>query len=172
MLTNLLGVGPQVALQFGTVETLKKYIKRNFEPDKERLSLHYISLCGAIAGLPSALVVVTFLLMQTPLDHARFRVALSKTKVEGGSVRKAKDIYNAYGLRKLYLGFNSTLCRESLCLIIYFSVYEIVNRWLNPDPRNILMINALLAGGISGVLTWAAAYPFDFVKTLIQTDNI
>ena len=85
---------------------------------------------------------------------------------------KAKEIFNTYGLRKLYLGFNSTLCRESLCLIIYFSVYEIVNRWLNPDPKKILMINALLAGGISGVVTWAAAYPFDFVKTLIQTDNI
>ena len=34
------------------------------------------------------------------------------------------------------------------------------------------MMNAMLAGGISGVLTWAAAYPLDFVKTLIQTDNI
>lgn len=34
MLTNLLGVGPQVALQFLTVETLKKYIKRNIEKDK------------------------------------------------------------------------------------------------------------------------------------------
>ncbi len=34
MLMNLLGVGPQVALQFGTVETLKKYIKRTYEPDK------------------------------------------------------------------------------------------------------------------------------------------
>lgn len=34
MLMNLLGVGPQVALQFGTVETLKKYIKKNYEPHK------------------------------------------------------------------------------------------------------------------------------------------
>ena len=34
MLMNLLGVGPQVALQFGTVETLKKYIKRKYEPEK------------------------------------------------------------------------------------------------------------------------------------------
>lgn len=34
MLVNLLGVGPQVALQFGTVETLKKYIKRTYEPTK------------------------------------------------------------------------------------------------------------------------------------------
>ena len=30
MLVNLLGVGPQVALQFGTVETLKKYFMRNY----------------------------------------------------------------------------------------------------------------------------------------------
>lgn len=33
MLINLLGVGPQVALQFGTVETLKKYLKRKYEPN-------------------------------------------------------------------------------------------------------------------------------------------
>lgn len=30
MLMNLLGVGPQVSIQFGVVETLKKYLKRNF----------------------------------------------------------------------------------------------------------------------------------------------
>lgn len=30
MLTNLLGVGPQVSLQFGVTETLKKYIKTHF----------------------------------------------------------------------------------------------------------------------------------------------
>ena len=33
MLTNLLGVGPQVALQIATVEIMKKYIKRNIETD-------------------------------------------------------------------------------------------------------------------------------------------
>ena len=30
MLMNLLGVGPQVALQFGTTETFKKYFKRKY----------------------------------------------------------------------------------------------------------------------------------------------
>ena len=34
------------------------------------------------------------------------------------------------------------------------------------------MLNALLAGGMAGVFTWGASYPLDFIKTLIQTDNI
>jgi solute carrier family 25 carnitine/acylcarnitine transporter 20/29 len=58
MLVNLLGVGPQVALQFGVVETLKKYIKRNIQPDKDKLSLPFVTLSGFVAGLPSALVLV------------------------------------------------------------------------------------------------------------------
>jgi hypothetical protein len=33
MLMNLLGVGPQVSLQFGTVETLKKYMKKKYAPN-------------------------------------------------------------------------------------------------------------------------------------------
>ena len=62
MLTNLLGVGPQVALQFATVETLKKWIKRTYEPNQDRLSLHFIALCGWAAGLGSALIVVAILI--------------------------------------------------------------------------------------------------------------
>ena len=57
---NLLGVGPQVALQFATVETLKKYFKRNYYKEGEELGLKHILMSGFITGLPSALVVVNF----------------------------------------------------------------------------------------------------------------
>jgi hypothetical protein len=58
MLVNLLGVGPQISLQFGVVETLKKFIKKNYEPHAQRLSLPYVVLSGLAAAVPSALVVV------------------------------------------------------------------------------------------------------------------
>lgn len=58
MLFPLLGVGAQVSVQFGFVESLKKIMKTSYaEPDG---SLHwkYSFLSGLICGLPSALIVV------------------------------------------------------------------------------------------------------------------
>jgi len=34
------------------------------------------------------------------------------------------------------------------------------------------LVSSLLAGGFSGLLTWALIYPVDYVKTLIQTDPL
>ena len=60
MLMNLLGVGPQVSIQFGVVETLKKFLKRNYVQEGEDLPLNLILLCGFLAGVPSASVVVSY----------------------------------------------------------------------------------------------------------------
>ena len=54
----LLGVGLQVSFQFGIVETLKKFFKSRYADPDGNLHFKYSFMCGAIAGLPSALVVV------------------------------------------------------------------------------------------------------------------
>ena len=62
MLFPLIGVGAQVSVQFGFVESLKKIMKTSYaEPDG---SLHwkYSFLSGLICGLPSALLVVNKIL--------------------------------------------------------------------------------------------------------------
>jgi hypothetical protein len=58
MLMPLLGVGAQVSLQFGVVESLKKIIKTKFGDAEGNLHWKYSVLSGSLAGLPSALVVV------------------------------------------------------------------------------------------------------------------
>jgi solute carrier family 25 carnitine/acylcarnitine transporter 20/29 len=69
MLMPLLGVGAQVSVQFGIVETLKKIFKNKFGDKEGNLHWKYSLLSGAIAGIPSAIVLV-------PLDHSRFRVTI------------------------------------------------------------------------------------------------
>ena len=59
MFMPLIGVGAQVALQFGIVESLKKVAKSNFADSEGNLHWKYSFMCGLAAGLPSALVVVT-----------------------------------------------------------------------------------------------------------------
>lgn len=58
MFMPLLGVGLQVSFQFGIVETLKKFFKARYADGEGQLHWKYSFLCGAIAGLPSALIVV------------------------------------------------------------------------------------------------------------------
>lgn len=87
-------------------------------------------------------------------------------------MKTAINIFQQHGLTKLYLGYRPTFLRESIGLTIYFTVYELLTRWMSPNPKNVTMSNALLAGGTAGVFTWLFTYPLDFVKTLIQTDSI
>lgn len=84
----------------------------------------------------------------------------------------SKNILSEYGFTKLYTGFKSTWLRESFALATYFSVYEVGKKFLIPDPKEVPLWSALLAGGLAGVATWSATYPIDYIKTLIQTDSL
>jgi solute carrier family 25 carnitine/acylcarnitine transporter 20/29 len=58
MLFPLIGVGAQVSVQFGFVETLKKIMKRRFADEHGQLHYQYSFLSGLLCGIPSAIVVV------------------------------------------------------------------------------------------------------------------
>lgn len=58
MLFPLLGVGAQVSVQFGFVESLKKIMKKQYADEKGNLHWRYSFYSGLICGLPSAIIVV------------------------------------------------------------------------------------------------------------------
>ena len=58
MLMPLLGVGVQVSVQFGIVETMKKMLKKNYGNPDGTLDPNYTFLCGAVAGVFSGIIVV------------------------------------------------------------------------------------------------------------------
>lgn len=107
--------------------------------------------------------------IETPLDHSRFRVVLRKQKGEG-SVKTAIRIYKQYGLRKLYLGLNITLLRESF-IGVYFGTYDFLKRFFTVDGK-LSKNGSFLSGGLAGVTTWFVMYPVDYVKTRIQSDSL
>ena len=61
-----------------------------------------------------------------------------------------------------FLGFRSTLIRESLAYSIYFGSYYKLQEKIN---------NSLLSGGISGMLCWLGTYNIDVIKTRIQSNQ-
>jgi len=63
MLMPLIGVGLQVSVQFGIVETLKKVMQKKFGNSDGTLDSKYSFLSGAIAGVPSGIILVNFIFM-------------------------------------------------------------------------------------------------------------
>jgi solute carrier family 25 carnitine/acylcarnitine transporter 20/29 len=80
------------------------------------------------------------------------------------------NIYQQYGLRKLYLGLNVTILRESF-LGIYFGTYDFCMSHFRKEGK-VSMLGSLLSGGLAGVATWSVMYPVDYVKTRIQSDSL
>jgi solute carrier family 25 carnitine/acylcarnitine transporter 20/29 len=90
-------------------------------------------------------------------------------------------IVNGHGIRGLYRGFAVTAWREVPAFGLYFAAYDCIkesvsdllcSRWnwdTAPDSNVHLWAASSLGGGFSGALTWALIYPFDVVKTRIQT---
>ena len=85
------------------------------------------------------------------------------------------QIYKQFGIRGLYLGFNVTLVREILAMGSYFGFYEWAMRKSSPDGQSsdeAPVAAAFVNGGLAGMFSWLTTYPLDYVKTLIQSDNL
>jgi solute carrier family 25 carnitine/acylcarnitine transporter 20/29 len=66
MLMPLLGVGVQVSVQFGIVETMKKMLKKNYGNPDGTLDPNYTFLSGAVAGVFSGIIVVILYSFRLP----------------------------------------------------------------------------------------------------------
>jgi hypothetical protein len=79
------------------------------------------------------------------------------------------------GLRGLFRGLGTTICREVPGFGIYFFAYELMTRSTgdNAEPRPpVSTFHMLLAGGFSGTLSWVLTYPIDVVKSRLQIDGM
>ena len=62
-----------------------------------------------------------------------------------------------------FKGIVSTIARESIAMSIYFGSYHSFKKEYKYNP--------LLAGGLSGWLSWLFTYPIDVVKSRVQSDK-
>ena len=169
----LLGVGIQVSVQFGVTETLKKFMRNHFADEDGKLSIPYIMLAGLLSGIPSGTIAVSnYFYSQTPIDHARFRVLMNKDSKGPGSVKMAIQIAQKYGIRKLFLGYNSTVLRQMIGLSVYFGSYDFILENMMRIFSLDILTASFHAGGVAGMLTWAVVYPIHYLKVKIQNDDL
>ncbi|CEM27727.1 unnamed protein product [Vitrella brassicaformis CCMP3155] len=73
--------------------------------------------------------------------------------------------------QKVYAGLSAVFLRNTPGFAIAYSTFDALKRLQTPPGQSESVLTApqlMLAGGLSGVLFWAAAYPFDVVRANLQ----
>ena len=117
-----------------------------------------------------------------PVEHLRTRIQIQSKnmgKISGnhqvynGTIDAGKKIFAKHGFTGLQKGLVATMLREMTFFGVYFNSYEFILKVLNGDgsaqKRDLPKI--LLAGGLTGIVTWSVVMPIDTLKTLSQAEE-
>eukprot|EP01083_Nonionella_stella_P012733 36010_1 len=164
-----LSVGFMSAVLFQSFESTRSIIssvKRNYYNLSYDLDSTYLDLAiaGATAGTITSVIT-------SPTELFKILVQ-ENTSTESATIKQefkeGYNIWRRYGVRHgLFRGVSMTMCRDAPAFAIYFPLYEmIVNKW---DPYRATQLVPFIGGGLAGMISWAAVYPMDHIKTLYQT---
>lgn len=103
----------------------------------------------------------------TPTDLIKIQMQNDRSKFNS-LFKVGGDIYKDKGIKGLYKGFFATLNRDFYSYGAYFYVYfALTEHW--ERNNNLTEFKKFFAGGLGGIISWLICYPFDPIKTLIQT---
>ncbi|KAF2459398.1 mitochondrial carrier domain-containing protein [Lineolata rhizophorae] len=175
-LTPLIGIGACVSIQFGGFH----YARRAFEArNKEAnpsapptLSYGQYYLAGAFAG-------VTNSVLSGPIEHIRIRLQTQPHgagRLYNGPIDCVRKLSVHEGiLRGVFRGEAVTILREAQAYGVWFLTFEYLMNWeaqRSETPRNqISALKVTTYGGIAGEALWIASYPFDVIKSKMQSDG-
>lgn len=161
----------------------------NFDADMSPNTVRNVFLAGSFGGLLQCLVLVPADLVKCKMqvDHS----SAGKRGQYKGSLDCFSSIYNNEGMKGLYRGFGVTSVREVPAFGVYFFVYRYSLQTLNclfegtclcAKNRTSLAetsgtdkivtkpgLSTLIAGGLAGSVSWICIYPFDVIKSYVQT---
>jgi len=145
--------------------------QRLLQPDKNVPLTTYELICaGALTGLAVAFA-------EGPVDLVK-----SKMQVQYGTGGQYKNSFDCarqlvinYGIRGLYQGILPTILRNVPANAAYFAGYEFMRRLFTGDAggsgeRKLPAWAVLTAGAIGGIGYWVSCFPFDVIKSRIQTE--
>lgn len=164
----------QVSVQFGGFH----YARRAFEAQntiangRPDLSYGQYYAAGAFAGLAN-----TFL--SSPIEHIRIRLQTQPhgaNRLYNGPIDCMKKLSSHEGvLRGLYRGTAVTILREAQAYGVWFTTFEFL---MNADAKRnnikreeVSTLKVALYGGLAGEALWITSYPFDVVKSKMQSDG-
>ncbi|XP_025046994.1 mitochondrial basic amino acids transporter isoform X2 [Alligator sinensis] len=130
-------------------------------------------LAGSAAGAIQCVICC-------PMELAKTRMQLQGTgeyKLKSKNYKNSLDclikIYRKEGLKGINRGMVSTFIRETPSFGFYFLTYDSLTRYLGCEAEDSYIIpKLLLAGGMSGIVSWLSTYPVDVIKSRLQADGV
>jgi solute carrier family 25 carnitine/acylcarnitine transporter 20/29 len=174
-LTPLIGIGACVSVQFGAFHEARRRfeaanLKRN--PLSPGLSYSQYYLAGAFAGVANSVI-------SGPIEHVRIRLQTQPHgagRLYSGPLDCVRKLSAHEGvLRGLYRGEAVTVLREAQAYGVWFLTFEYL---MNQDAyrnkverKSIPTWKVAFYGGLAGEALWLGSYPFDVVKSKMQSDG-
>ncbi|OTA81842.1 hypothetical protein M434DRAFT_401218 [Hypoxylon sp. CO27-5] len=178
-LTPLLGIGACVSIQFGAFGWARRYFENanavaHAHPHgSKELSYGQYFAAGSFAGVANSVI-------SGPIEHVRIRLQTqphgAAERLYSGPLDCIRKLSAHEGvLRGLYRGEAVTIWREAAAYGTWFLTFEYL---MNADAaRNRIQRSEVPSykvafyGGLAGEALWLASYPFDVVKSKMQTDG-
>jgi hypothetical protein len=92
-----------------------------------------------------------------------------KTKKENRFIKKSQHIYRKAGITGFFKGFWATFNRDGVSTGLYFLIYYSIKDYRKKNKLKFDSLEKCLAGGLAGLVTWFVTFPFDTIKSIIQT---
>lgn len=173
-LTPLIGIGVCVSVQFGGFH----YARRAFEArntanyGSAHLSYSQYYAAGAFAGVSNTV-------LSSPIEHIRIRLQTQPhgaNRLYNGPIDCVRKLSAHQGvLGGVYRGTAVTFLREAQAYGVWFTTFEYL---MNTDAKrnnikreDISTLKVAMYGGLAGEMLWLSSYPFDVVKSKMQTDG-
>ncbi|TDZ15659.1 putative mitochondrial carrier [Colletotrichum sidae] len=171
-LTPLLGIGACVSIQFGAFHQARRYFEsRNNSTGALSYAQYYLS--GAFAGVANSVI-------SGPIEHVRIRLQTQPHgagRLYSGPLDCVRKLSSQGGgvFSGLYRGEAVTILREAQAYGVWFLAFE----WMmnadaarnKVDRKSIAPWKIALYGGLAGEALWLSSYPFDVIKSKMQTDG-
>ncbi|KAH0439443.1 mitochondrial carrier protein [Colletotrichum camelliae] len=173
-LTPLLGIGACVSIQFGAFHQARRYFEaaNSAKVGSPALSYGQYYASGAFAGVANSVI-------SGPIEHVRIRLQTQPhgaARLYSGPVDCVRKLSSHGGVLKgLYRGEAVTIWREAQAYGVWFLAFE----WMmnadaarnKVDRKDIPSYKVAWYGGLAGEALWLGSYPFDVIKSKMQTDG-
>lgn len=165
------------AICFGVEENVRKFYVSKDHSKLSVGSLEYYKLfavSGALAGFSQSIFL-------TPVELVKIKMQIPQAKYVN-TFECVKGLLRNGGFIFLMRGYQSTLLRDMPSVATYFVSFEYLCNYFKRKKQlennnksvnghdNLSLGFVLLAGGISGCLSWFVTYPIDVIKTRFQAE--
>ncbi|KAF2846008.1 mitochondrial carrier protein-like protein [Plenodomus tracheiphilus IPT5] len=172
-LTPLIGIGACVSVQFGGFHYARRAFEASNVENKGNAQLSYgqYYAAGAFAGIANTV-------LSSPIEHIRIRLQTQPhgaNRLYNGPIDCVRKLSAHQGvLGGVYRGTAVTFLREAQAYGVWFTTFEYL---MNADAarnnikrEDISTLKIAGYGGLAGEMLWISSYPFDVVKSKMQSD--